>query len=267
MIPTNNTYKNINTPQTIYTWQRVYDDFNVRTVEPDTSNPTIIISLTALTNFTYRVGQGPSVTQSFVVSGSDLRTDIVITAPSSYEISLSQNSGFTNSITLPRVNKIVTDTTIYVRLKSGLSAGNVTQNVTITSLGVTTKNISCSGFVLYMPFFYNNIITNTKPIASEELINAMDTTIRDEDSNGSIIIPFLSPFGSFSWFAIPTTSIQKRSWYENDFNKENIGGNGNLFGDITTYDITVDGVLVNYSFYITNYQSEIDTITIINTTI
>lgn len=29
---TNESYKNINMPQTIYTWQRVYDNFNVKTV-------------------------------------------------------------------------------------------------------------------------------------------------------------------------------------------------------------------------------------------
>lgn len=120
-------------------------------ISPYSPVPTITISPTSLTSLNYNFGAGPSAEQTFTISGSNLTNDIVLTPPTDYEISTTSGSGFISnpsSITLNQSGGNVPNTTIYVRLKSGLSAGNYnSENISCTSTGATTKNVSCSGTV------------------------------------------------------------------------------------------------------------------------
>ena len=110
--------------------------------------PAITISSINLSGFTYEEGSGPSTEQSFTVSGADLFDDIVLTAPTNYEISTSSGSGFTNSITLTESGGIVSNTAIYVRLKSGLSIGTFNdEDITLTSQCAASKTVECDGSV------------------------------------------------------------------------------------------------------------------------
>ncbi len=102
-------------------------------------NPTVVAS-GGLSAFTTCAGTA-SATQSFDVSGSLLTNDMVITAPTGYEISLAANSGFQTSLTLTPVSGTVSATTIYVRLSS--SASNAASgNITVASTGATTENVA-----------------------------------------------------------------------------------------------------------------------------
>jgi hypothetical protein len=80
-------------------------------------NPTIVANPNALSGFNQILG-APSAEQSFVVSGFDLTEDVVITAPSGYEISFTSGSGFMPILTLMPDDGIVSETTIYVRLNA-----------------------------------------------------------------------------------------------------------------------------------------------------
>lgn len=75
-----------------FTWATnvAYSHCSVNTGQTITSSstPTITVSPTALTGFTYLVGNGPSAEQTFTTSGSNLTGNITITAPTNYEISL-----------------------------------------------------------------------------------------------------------------------------------------------------------------------------------
>ena len=68
-------------------------------------------------------GNGASAEQSFTVEGSNLTNNISITPPTNYEISTATGGSFvaTNPITLTQSGGTVSTTTIYVRLKAGLS--------------------------------------------------------------------------------------------------------------------------------------------------
>ena len=113
--------------------------------------PTITLSSSSLSNFSYLLGSGPSAEQSFTVEGSNLTDDITVTPPTNYEISLTSGSGFaTDPIVLSQSGGSVTSTTIYVRLKAGLSVGNYIEDISVTSTGAVSKNVSCSGTV-YLP--------------------------------------------------------------------------------------------------------------------
>ena len=120
------------------------------------TTPTITSSIETLTGFNY-TGVGPSASQSFVVSGSILTNNLVVSATST-DFELSQDNFATagvSSITLTAPT--VAPTTLYVRLKSGLTGGLKTATVTIASTGANTlPTLSLSGSVTNV-FYYNGI--------------------------------------------------------------------------------------------------------------
>ena len=112
-----------------------------------TTTPRINIAPTVLGGFGYTFNFGPSNVQQFTVNGTSLLGDIIITAPTNFEISTSPSIGFQQSITLPRVGSLVSNTTLYIRLKAGLPVATYSEPMAFASTGVTTKNIICSGTV------------------------------------------------------------------------------------------------------------------------
>src|SRR5690554_4105713 len=112
--------------------------------------PTITVSSTSLTGFTYEEGSGPSGEQSFTVEGSNLTDDIDISAPTDWEISTTSGSGFGGTVSLPETGGVVSSTTIYARIVSGLLNVNspFSGNITATSIndGIT-ENVSVEGSV------------------------------------------------------------------------------------------------------------------------
>lgn len=115
---------------------------------------TIITTKSTVTGFGYLYSTGsPSAEQTFTVSGASLSANIIVTPPTNYEISTTSGSGFVSTaLTLTQTSGRVNPTPIYVRLKSGLAAGNYTGvNITVASTGVTTKNVSCVGIVFVSP--------------------------------------------------------------------------------------------------------------------
>lgn len=118
------------------------------------STPTITLSTSSLTGFTYEVAEGPSAEQSFTVEGSDLTDDITLTPPTNYEISTGTGGAFSasNPITLSPSSGSVSSTTIYVRLKAGLSQGDYnSEDITAASTDATSQTVTCSGEVTAAP--------------------------------------------------------------------------------------------------------------------
>ncbi|REE17036.1 lamin tail-like protein [Winogradskyella pacifica] len=125
------------------------------------AGPTITAAPTTLTGLDYFYNMPPSSEDTFTVEGSLLTNNIVVTAPTDFEISLTTGTGFTNSITLNESSGTVASTTIYVRLISGKAIGTYTDNVEITSTGATTKTVSVSGDVV-------DIYCNAGPTSSSD---------------------------------------------------------------------------------------------------
>jgi hypothetical protein len=122
-----------------------------------TAAPSPLLSLgsSTLTGFTYIVGSGPSTPQSYNLSGSYLTgypSNIAITAPTDYEISLSSGSGYATSLNVPYTSATLASTPIYVRLKAGLAIASYNSEiVTNAGGGATTVNVTCSGSVTAAP--------------------------------------------------------------------------------------------------------------------
>jgi hypothetical protein len=125
------------------TQERYIDDFSI-SLPP--TNPTLTLTPTPLTGFTYIVGNGPSAEQSFTATGINLTGNVLLTAPSNYEISTTSGSGFGASVTLTQTGGNASGT-IYVRLKAGLAVNSYNQNITATSTGATNRSVALNGTV------------------------------------------------------------------------------------------------------------------------
>jgi hypothetical protein len=102
----------------------------------------------------YVQGSGPSAEQSFSVSGSDLLANLRLTAGSNMEISTTSGSGFASSLDLTESSGTVGSTTIYARLKAGLSVGTYngdTEKISVVSSSsvntITPKYVQFTGTV------------------------------------------------------------------------------------------------------------------------
>ena len=118
------------------------------------STPAITCSTETLTGFNY-TATGPSASQSFAVTGSNLTANLVVsTASTDFELSSDDfATAGTASITLSGAT--VASTTLYVRLKSNLAGGLKTGSVSVASTGANTLNsISLSGSVQAV-YYYN----------------------------------------------------------------------------------------------------------------
>jgi hypothetical protein len=128
--------------------QRIYID-NIE-IYCGGSAPTPVLSANPVTlsGFNYIDGSGPSDQQSFEISGTDLdETNVTLTPPLNYEISLSSGIDFqSTSILLTAFDG--NSTTIFVRLKDGSSFGDYnSENIAITGGGADAIAVECNGTV------------------------------------------------------------------------------------------------------------------------
>jgi Secretion system C-terminal sorting domain len=117
--------------------------------------PIINLSVTNLSPLSTTEGVISS-TLNYTLSGSFLTDNIVLTAPSGFEISTSNNTGFSPSLTLNQASGSVNNTTIYVRL-TGATQGVFNGNITHTSVGAITQNVALIG-VVNPPFTGQNYV-------------------------------------------------------------------------------------------------------------
>src|SRR5690606_35125836 len=91
-------------------------------IEEPSTDPVLSASETELTGFAYGLGSGPSASQSFVLSGENLdgSEDVTLLADTGFEISFN-DADFEGELTLTAYEG--ENTTIYVRLASGLASG------------------------------------------------------------------------------------------------------------------------------------------------
>jgi len=125
------------------------------------ATPTLSVSPSSLTGFSYVVGSGPSAEQSFTVSGTNLTGDITITPPANYEISTGTGVAFvaTNPVILTQSGGTVATTTIYVRLKAGLPVGLFSENISLSSTGADSRTVSLAGQVLSSSANFRSVAT------------------------------------------------------------------------------------------------------------
>lgn len=140
---------------TYYWWVRSVDDYcksawiaGSSFTTAGGSTPTIS-QTSSFTTFTYT--NGSPVAQSFTVSGSNLTDNLVVTAPSNYEVCKTQNGTYTSSVSFTPSTGTVSNETVYVRLQEGLNPNNYNwtgnSGIHLTSTGATGVYVNVSGNV------------------------------------------------------------------------------------------------------------------------
>jgi len=157
-------------------------DFGIAPLPP---TPSITVSLSSLSGFKYLINKGPSIGKPVTVSGVWLSENIAITPPANYEISIDNISFQSTAINLAPSGGTVLNTAIYARLKTGLAEGSYSGNINLTSVGVTDKTVSCSGFVSPVPnawineFHYDNNGTDVNEFVEIVIENAPEYDLSD----------------------------------------------------------------------------------------
>ena len=138
-------------------WSNGSNPFVIDTVflsnSPEFGTPLIFINgkggtgTYSLDGFGYQEGSGPSASQSFTVSGDLLTGYIEINAPAGFEVSLEETEGFAGSLTLVPDNYQVKETTVFVRMMSGLATDSYSGNLTVSSARAYTRRISLAGII------------------------------------------------------------------------------------------------------------------------
>jgi len=121
------------------------DDLTITATNNSNPTPSISVVPSSLTGFSATSGT-PSSSQSFTASGANLTDNISITPTGPYEVSLN-NSSFSPSVTLNQSGGTVSNTTVYVRIKSSASPGAANGSVSLTS-GTASNSVSLSGTVI-----------------------------------------------------------------------------------------------------------------------
>ncbi len=114
-----------------------------------TTDPLLTTFPLMLSDFTYMEGEGPSESQSYVLSGFSLEPesgDITVSATENFEVS-SDNINFAQNAIVSYTNGEFIDVPIYVRLKNSLVAGNYSEVITNSGGSATNVTVDVSGTV------------------------------------------------------------------------------------------------------------------------
>jgi hypothetical protein len=114
------------------------------------SSPFIQVSSESLSNFGLTTVGSSSSAASFTVEGLNLTSDVLVTAPTGFQVSLLENSGFGETVNLDRdgTTLLGEPVTVFVRFTPQTASGAVTGNVQLTATDATTQNVAVSGTAL-----------------------------------------------------------------------------------------------------------------------
>lgn len=111
------------------------------------TTPTVSATPSSLTGFSTTTGTA-SAAQSFTVNGSNLTSDITISFPATYEVSVDGGTTYLPTpVTLTQTGGSVSNTPVSIRIAASASAGTANGNVTVSSTGATNQLVSLSGTV------------------------------------------------------------------------------------------------------------------------
>lgn len=114
-------------------------------------NPQFIISGGTPSAMNYSFGAGPSNEESFFVEGLFLTSNITVTAPTNFEVSLTSGSGFGPSVSISPVSGTVASTEVFIRLASGLAINSYNGDIAVSSSPAAEQLVAVSGNVFGPP--------------------------------------------------------------------------------------------------------------------
>ena len=83
--------------------------------------------------------------QQFTVSASNLTGNVTVSAPAGFEISLSEATGYTATLSIAPQSGAVNNVTVFVRLAADAPAGTSNGTITLSAAGAAGQNVVISG--------------------------------------------------------------------------------------------------------------------------
>ena len=114
-------------------------------------NPQFTISGGTPSAMNYSFGAGPSNEESFFVEGLFLTSNITVTAPTNFEVSLTSGSGFGPSVSISPASGTVASTEVFIRLASGLAINSYNGDIAVSSSPAAEQLVAVSGNVFGPP--------------------------------------------------------------------------------------------------------------------
>ena len=199
------------------------------------SDPEISVSTEEIDNFSYNEGGGPSV-KSFTVSGINLEDtpiSVALETGTDFKLSLddeAEEEDWTGSLNINPSDGTVAETTIYVRMNSGLSENTYTDNINVTWGESLSETVSLSGAVGPAPVTYSYVLATSIEPGKHYLITS--------GSSGSVIA--MGYQDSNNRRGAPAT-------VSNEDNKIHISNDVlNTQGNVFEFVISGDGTSPNY---------------------
>lgn len=147
------------------------------------AGPSLSLNKSIIANLNYFTGNGPSVSNSYLITGQELTGDITITAPTNFKISkTSATEDFENAIIISPTSGSI-NSQIYVQLISGLSPNGYNGVISHTGGGIIDNpTLEVSGTVsnIVLPSSLKIVsITPSSPLKNE----AFNVSIQAVDDN------------------------------------------------------------------------------------
>ncbi len=105
----------------------------------------------SFSEFTYEYNHGPSTPQSFTISGANLSENLIVTAPSNYQVCKTIDGTYTNSVSFTPSTGTVSEQTVYIHLAAGLAVGDYdyaqSGGLSVTSTGADAVKAALEGSV------------------------------------------------------------------------------------------------------------------------
>ncbi|MEZ4956853.1 MAG: LamG-like jellyroll fold domain-containing protein [Saprospiraceae bacterium] len=151
-------------------------------------NATLSTSKTSLSGF-QALTTDASSSQTFTVSGSSISGNVTVsTSSNDFEIS-SNGTSFSSSITFTPVNLTLSVSTVYVRLKAGLTEGSKSGSVSIAASGASTLSVSLSGYVIE---FNPTIEVSTAELADFQTLSTKASAAQSFTLSGNDLVSEVS---------------------------------------------------------------------------
>ena len=167
-----------------------------------TPDPQLTVNPTQLTGFQYTYGAGPSQPLTFTVSGSDLESNVTITASQDYEVTLNPEGLYFNTLNPETTGGTLDERTIYVRMKANLAVGSHAGTIILAS-GAANDTVTLSGTVSEQPTAATPTFTPAGgSFITEQNVSISTTT---EDATIYYTIDGTEPTESSSEYSAPIT--------------------------------------------------------------
>ncbi|HUI29609.1 MAG TPA: T9SS type A sorting domain-containing protein [Candidatus Acidoferrales bacterium] len=206
--------------------------------------PTVFVSTTGLPDFGKAAVGDSIVGVTYSVSGSNLVSDIVVTAPAGFKVS-KDSILFANSINISPSGGTISSTNVYTEFAPSSASGSMNGVITHTSSGAATKNVAVSGTSLA-----------AEPAAQSSLtfgtITGNSIVVSMSGGSGSRRIVVARDGGAVTWMPVDGNAI---GGADSNFSAALDQGNGNkIVYDGSNSGVTVVGLAVASTYYFAVYE-------------